>query len=121
MTARSRILLIDDDADIRSALAEILEDEGYDVSGAGNGEEALARLQSAERPCVILLDLMMPVMDGYQFREAQKREAMLSAIPVVVITAGSSLRAHELDDVAAILPKPIELPKLMATIRRHCG
>lgn len=121
MTARNRILLIDDDADIRTALGEVLENQGYDVVGAGNGAEALAQLQTAVPPCMILLDLMMPVMDGYQFREAQKREAILCSIPVVVITAGTALREHELDGVAAILGKPIELPKLMAAIRRHCG
>lgn len=117
----TRILLIDDDADIRTALGEVLEDEGYDVVGAGNGADALARLKTGDRPCVILLDLMMPIMDGYQFREAQKREASLSSIPVVVITAGTELREQELSGVAAIMEKPIELPKLMATIRRHCG
>ena len=68
------ILVVDDDPDIRDSLREVLEDEGYDVSCVGNGREALDHLKAASpRPCVILLDLMMPVMDGWQFRKEQKQ------------------------------------------------
>src|SRR5205814_8831977 len=92
MTSQSgcpRILVVDDDPDIRDSLREVLEDEGYDVSCVGNGREALDHLKAASpRPCVILLDLMMPVMDGWQFRREQKKlEPELANIPLVVITA----------------------------------
>ena len=70
------ILVVDDDPDIRDSLREVLEDEGYEVACVGNGREALDHLKTANpRPCVILLDLMMPVMDGWQFRKEQKQDA----------------------------------------------
>src|SRR5579862_4602951 len=67
----SGILIVDDDPDIRDSLKEVLEDEGYEVNGVANGREALDYLRKSPRPCVILLDLMMPVMDGWQFRREQ--------------------------------------------------
>ena len=69
----SGILIVDDDPDIRDSLKEVLEDEGYEVNGVANGREALDYLRKSPRPCVILLDLMMPVMDGWQFRKEQKQ------------------------------------------------
>src|ERR1051325_2493173 len=81
------ILVVDDDADIRESLREVLEDEGYQVSCVANGLEALRHLRQGNRPCVILLDLTMPVMDGWQFRREQKQDATISDIPLVVITA----------------------------------
>ena len=79
----SGILVVDDDPDIRDSLREVLEDEGYGTSCVANGREALDFLRSGKRPCVILLDLMMPVMDGWQFLEEQKRDPALAAIPVL--------------------------------------
>ena len=80
--------MVDDDPDIRDSLREVLEDEGYEVACVGNGREALDHLKTASpRPCVILLDLMMPVMDGWQFRREQKQDADIADIPLVVITA----------------------------------
>ena len=75
------ILVVDDDPDIRDSLREVLEDEGYEVACVGNGREALDHLKTANpRPCVILLDLMMPVMDGWQFRKEQKQDAEIAGI-----------------------------------------
>src|SRR6476619_7846857 len=81
------ILVVDDDSDIRDSLREVLEDEGYTVACVGNGREALEYLHRAPRPRVILRDLMMPVMDGWQFRREQKQDADIANIPLVVITA----------------------------------
>src|SRR5262245_59582395 len=81
---RKSVLIIEDDPDIREALAEILEDEGYATVLAGNGREALDHLAKSEMPALILLDLMMPIMDGWQFRDEQRRSPSYAAIPVVV-------------------------------------
>src|SRR5262245_34540626 len=91
---RPRVLVVDDDEMIQESIREVLHDEGYDVALAQNGVEALAKLRAGPRPSVILLDLMMPVMDGWQFRSEQKKDGTLAAIPVIVITAaGSAVRS----------------------------
>ena len=120
MTASGRILVVDDEADIRELLARLLERKGYSVVSASNGAEALQELRSSSAPCVILLDLMMPVMDGFQFRAEQQSDPAIASVPIVVITAGDLTRAKDLD-AAAILPKPLDLPKLMAAVQECCG
>ena len=116
------ILLVDDDLNIRMVLAEILEDEGYNVASAANGLEALRYLrQQQELPCLILLDLMMPGMNGWDFRQEQQQDPQIAGIPVVVISADSSLpqKAASLA-VTAYLQKPIDLDRLLATVSQHC-
>jgi CheY-like chemotaxis protein len=117
-----RVLVVEDDADIRQALLEVLQDHAYDAVSAGNGQEALARLQStATRPCLILLDVMMPVMDGWTFRTAQASDPELRSIPVVVLTAHASApQVAEAMDVAGYLRKPVKLDTLLATVHRFC-
>src|SRR6476646_6367807 len=78
------ILIVDDDKDVRSALAELLEGEGYAVAGAHNGHEALQLMRAGLHPAVILLDLMMPVMDGWDFRSEQQRDPAFAGVPVVI-------------------------------------
>jgi CheY-like chemotaxis protein len=114
------ILVVEDDAATREALAMILGAEGFRVTGAANGEEALGLLRSTPPPDLILLDLMMPIMDGWQFRREQTHDPRLSAIPVVVLSAdgnvqqkASALRA------AGYLQKPVEMDHLLETIRRQ--
>ncbi len=115
------VLIVEDDADIRDALAEILRDEGYEVVGAGHGQDALTHLRGGGRPALILLDLMMPVMNGWQFREAQVADATLAAIPVVVISAdGAAAREAVHIGADAFLQKPIELEELLVTVARYC-
>jgi CheY-like chemotaxis protein len=112
-TIRS-VLIVDDDAPLREAIAEALSDEGLSVSCSANGRDALAALRSGARPDVILLDLMMPVMDGWTFREEQSRDPSLATIPVVVVTA-----AHDLPkpiDARAIVRKPFRLQLLLSAI-----
>src|SRR5688572_24312747 len=83
-----RVLIVEDDGDIRDAIAELLADNDYSPVAAANGQDALAQLQKAdEKPCVILLDLMMPVMDGWAFRAAQRANPDLQDIPIVVLSA----------------------------------
>jgi CheY-like chemotaxis protein len=114
------ILVVDDDADIRDSLREVLEDEGYDVDCVANGREALDFLKAASpRPCVILLDLMMPVMDGWQFRREQKASPEISDIPLIVITATGNRPV--LIDAAELVLKPLELARLFEAVERYCG
>lgn len=116
------VLIVDDDADIRSTLTELLELKGYGVAVAANGADALdvLRALNPELPCVILLDLMMPIMDGYQFRARQFEDPNAAVVPVVVVTAGASIRKLELGDVT-VLTKPLQLDKLFAALERHCS
>ena len=113
-----RILVVDDDIDARNALADVLEDEGYTVVCARNGKEALEHLRSLPRPSLIILDLLMPEMDGWQFRSEQKRDAAISAIPVVALTALQQTQEFECD---ALLHKPADLKRLLATVSRYCS
>ncbi len=110
------ILVIDDEADLRETLSIILNEEGYEVMSAGNGAEALDRLRSGASPSLILLDLMMPVMNGWQFRAAQRQDPQLARIPAA--DAGVEKKAASLQ-VADCLKKPLELAKLLRTIERH--
>ncbi len=107
-----RVLVVEDDLDLRDLLVEFLASEGYEVSAAADGERALAEAH-ARRPDVILLDLMMPVMSGWQFREAQLDDPQLAGVPVVVVSAFDDTL-----DAAAALRKPYELEDVLETVRR---
>jgi len=116
---RATILVVDDD-DIRQVLAMVLDEAGFRVVTAANGREALERLRGDPRPDVILLDLMMPEMDGYQFRAEQQRDPALRAIPTLIVTAGTVTPRVEELGAEAILRKPVSLRRLVDTIRRFC-
>jgi CheY-like chemotaxis protein len=116
------VLLVDDDQGIRDALSELLRDEGFSVATAANGVEALSWLR-AERPtsCIVLLDLMMPVMGGSEFLRAKRADATLTGLPVLVLTAtGEPLPIDQMADIKGRLAKPIVLPDLMAALA-SCG
>jgi two-component system, chemotaxis family, chemotaxis protein CheY len=121
MVAR-RILVVDDDREVRQALCSVLRDEGYDVSSASDGREAISHLNAGGRPGIILLDMMMPVMGGADFRKVQLGDPQLKDIPVVVLTADGSFReiARSLG-AAAAFPKPFELDDLLDTIEQVMG
>ena len=112
---KARVLVVEDDRDIRDAVVEILQDEGYAVAAASDGQEALEHLHSgAPRPDLILLDLMMPVMSGYQFRQEQLAIAELASIPVLVITADVNARAKvESLKAAGFVQKPLKIQPLL--------
>jgi signal transduction histidine kinase/DNA-binding response OmpR family regulator len=114
------VLVVDDDADTRNSVAEILEAHGYRVHVASNGQEALDTLRGeGPRPGLILLDMMMPVMDGSTFRSEQQRDPALSAIPVVVFSAyGSVARTAANLRAAGYLAKPLTMDSLLQTIAR---
>lgn len=111
-----RILLVEDDADIRESIAELLEGEGHTVVAAENGAEALAQLEKMPAlPDLILLDLMMPVKDGFQFRAEQRADARFAEVPVVVMSADPNLDARrELLAARSYIRKPIDIRALLA-------
>jgi signal transduction histidine kinase len=111
------LLVVEDDADIREALDGLLSMEGFRVAGCSNGREALDWLRASPKPDVILLDLMMPVMDGWQFRVAQKEDPELSTIPVLALSADATAKAAAID-ADAYLRKPVDYETLIDTIDR---
>jgi DNA-binding response OmpR family regulator len=115
-----RIMVVEDDRDIREALVEFLLDEGFEPIAAVNGSEALEHLKRVE-PHLILLDLMMPVMDGRAFRKAQLELPDRAHIPVVVISAFRDVSMDVITmNAAAVLKKPIKLDELRAVADRFC-
>jgi CheY-like chemotaxis protein len=113
------LLVVEDDDDVREALADVLRDAGYDVAWAADGAEAIRALRSGLRPSAILLDLMMPVMDGFEFRAEQRGDPALSSIPVIVVSADRFLEQDGRSlGAAASLAKPPQVPELLATVAR---
>ena len=115
------MLVVDDNPDIRMMLTALLEDEGYSVATAANGREALRYLrQCAEQPRLILLDLAMPIMTGWDFLDEQRSDPLLASIPVVLMTARGHFDNEGLDIHAVdYIHKPTELETLVATIKHH--
>jgi CheY-like chemotaxis protein len=112
------ILVVDDDEDIRLTLQQILEEEGYPSLIAANGAEALDVIRREQRrPRLVLLDLMMPVMDGARFQAKLAEDPGLAAVPVVVISAGAKPHRQSGAQAAGYLSKPVDLRTLMGTIR----
>ena len=123
MTGTPYILVVDDNHDIRELVREILEFEGYAVVTACNGKEALERLGGADLPNLILLDLMMPTMNGWEFRAEQLKDLRLASIPLVVLTGdgNASEKARVLRATSYIM-KPVHLDSLLAVVQgAACG
>ena len=119
MNQRHTIFIVEDDVDTREMLGRFLELEGYVVETAANGRQALDRLTTGLRACVILLDLMMPVMDGWQFRRAQVQNRTLANIPVIVVSAAGRERLQQIH-ADAYLSKPVDLDELLKQISVFC-
>ena len=116
------ILVVEDDPDTRDALAAVLETEGYDVAKASDGQEALGQLRTSATPSLILLDLYMPVMNGWAFRAEQLRDPKLASIPVVVLSADSRVANRAADlGAAGWVGKPIDFDRLLALVATHCS
>jgi CheY-like chemotaxis protein len=115
----AKILVVEDNDDVREMMAVTLELEGHQVQTAANGRDALEQLRGGEKPCVILLDLMMPVMNGWEFRREIERDAALADVPVIVISAatGELVRKTRAD---AVLPKPIDMDQLLDVVGDFC-
>jgi CheY-like chemotaxis protein len=116
-TPRKTILLVEDDLDIRDVVQEVLEEQGHDVVPARTGRQALEflALDSQSPPDVVILDLMMPIMTGWQVLETIRRSPQLADIPVVVVTAATQDRPL---GAQAFLRKPFDISDLLETIRR---
>ena len=110
------VLVVDDDQDIRDALQLVLEDEGYAVRTAADGAEAVAKMER-EVPCFVILDLMMPVMDGWEVAGRMHDEERLAHIPVCVVTATPEWAPA---DSTCVLAKPIDVHRLLALLDAYC-
>jgi CheY-like chemotaxis protein len=121
MDSMGRILLVEDDEALREVLAEVLAGEGYRVECAANGQQALDRLNRSDpSPDLILLDLVMPVMDGWTFRDAQRVSQRLAHIPTVVLSASyppDSPRMRTLE-AQAVLSKPVSIERLLGALKQ---
>jgi CheY-like chemotaxis protein len=113
------VLIVEDDADLREMMAQLLAIEGYRAQTVPNGLAALDYLRKGDFPEVILLDLMMPVMDGWEFRRRQREDPQLARVPVVVLSALDQSRAADLDG-AAFLKKPLDFDRLLQLVRQYC-
>jgi CheY-like chemotaxis protein len=109
------VLVVDDESDIREAVAELLSDEGYEVHDAQDGAEAL-RMARQYHPSVVLLDLMMPGMSGWEFCAKRRDDPELAGIPVIVLSAVGGAQGL---DAAGYLQKPFELEALLTAVREH--
>ena len=116
------VLVVEDDELIRDSLVEYLDEQGYQAVGAVDGVDALDKLRrGGPLPCVIVLDLMMPNMDGRAFRQEQLRDAQLAPIPVVVLSAYRDVAKNAADlAVEHFLAKPLKLASLLELVQRHC-
>jgi CheY-like chemotaxis protein len=113
----NRVLIVDDDADIREALEEVLSESGYTVAAASDGAIALSKMKQ-KRPALVLLDLMMPNVDGWRVMDEMHRDPSLREIPVCVLSAFADLAPPSADTVLA---KPIKVLPLLETVERLVG
>jgi len=118
---KKSILVVEDEDDVRESLAVILESEGYPVLEAAHGGEALECLRATDDVGLIILDMFMPTMNGWAFRDAQVRDPALASIPVIVITAdAAAARSARTLGVVEAMTKPLDFDRLLALISRHC-
>jgi CheY-like chemotaxis protein len=116
-----KVLVVDDDDDVRESLTALLTLEGFNAEGVCNGCEALDYLRTHAPPCVIVLDLMMPVMSGAEFRAEQLRDDALARIPVLVLSASHDGRQQaETMGASGYFPKPVPLEAFFESVRAHC-
>ncbi len=116
------IVIIEDDVDLRETMKELLEMEGFSVGTAGNGKEGLKLIEHSGKPCLILLDLMMPEMNGWEFLEAMQRNqhALLEQTPVAVVSAAADMSDVEQQYGCSVLKKPVSVDRLYALAHAHC-
>ena len=121
-TGERTLLIVEDEVDLRETLAEILRMHGFEPLTAGSGAEALEVLRQGTAPRVILLDLMMPEMSGWEFREIQLRDPALASIPVVLVSGVSDLAESAATTRAtAFLSKPVDIEVLVQLVTGYCG
>ncbi len=121
--AGGTILIVDDEPAVREVLCETLEYEGYKTAAATHGRDALEWLRKNPPPCLVLLDLMMPVMDGYAFLEELQRDEKLRSIAVLIVSAATREKLEETartTGAVGVLSKPLQLAALLAAVGKHC-
>lgn len=111
------ILVVEDDDDIRSAIVDLLESEGYETESAVNGKEALEKLAEL-KPCLVLLDMMMPIMNGRQFLDAVMKDSILAPIPVLIISAVAD--KNNAEGSVGFLKKPIDIDVVLKVVSQYC-
>lgn len=114
--ANRKILIVDDDQAAIDSLSDILTDEGYTVASARDGKEALKYLRSNPLPRLIILDLFMPEMDGWEFRREQLNDTSIDGVPVIVVTGAA---AYAGIDVNVIIHKPLDVPRFLSVVARY--
>jgi CheY-like chemotaxis protein len=114
------VLIVEDDPDTREMLTSFLQLEGFQTETASNGREALDRLTGGVDADVIVLDLMMPIMDGWQFRRRQIEDARLAKIPTIVVSAAGRDRMAQIS-ADAYLAKPIDMDELLSRVTQFCA
>jgi CheY-like chemotaxis protein len=113
---KQSVLVVDDDVDLREGLAELLQDHGYSAVCAADGAQALEIARDLH-PCVILLDMMMPVMDGWAFLAEKKADPSIASIPTLIISA---VPQRVLPRADGCIPKPVDVPALLREVGKHC-
>lgn len=117
-----KVLIIEDDPDIRASIQDALEVLGVPALEANDGQQALTLLSKIDPPGLILLDLMMPIMNGWEFRVEQVKNPLIAAIPVVIISADVNLEKKALSMGAVeVLKKPFDFDSLARLVKRYCG
>ena len=116
------VLVVEDERDVRDAFSNLLDFQAFTVKSAGDGQQALAQLRDGYRPCLILLDLSMPRMDGAAFRDQQKSLEGCASIPVVIVSGRDDGREVATALGACdFLKKPVRIPTLLGAVERHCA
>lgn len=113
------ILVVEDDDDIRNVLTDLLESEGYKAYSARNGLEALEILKSIEHPCLVLLDMMMPIMNGREFIDQVKKDTRLAPIPILVVSAIAD--GTNTSGSIGFLKKPIDIDVVLRVVSQYCN
>jgi len=116
---RCPVLIVEDDAELRDMMSHLLELEGFHASTVSNGAEALRYLHGGDTPDVILLDLMMPIMDGWEFRRRQASNPAIANVPVIVLSTLDQARAANVS-AEAFLKKPLDFDRLLQLVRQYC-
>lgn len=112
------ILVVEDDSDIREALIDVLESEGYHAVSATNGKEALDLLHEIQKPCLVLLDMMMPIMNGQEFLECVMKDSYLAPIPVLIVSAIADKTNTK--GAIGIIKKPVDIDTVLKIVDEYC-
>ena len=112
------ILVVEDDEDIRTTLVELLESEGYKTHAAENGKIALEKLQEIPKPCLVLLDMMMPIMDGREFLNQIMKDSLLAPIPILVVSAVADVSNTK--GAVGFIKKPIDIDVILRLVAQYC-